>query len=146
MDHGDDNCTSWYEMKEVQRRRFAPPLEPKKNILSSRGNSYMVASEFSCDTEFEKNASTNHPAVMGLPSDLPAATSIVEADVLVNTSVPDFSSTLEQQVGEDFCDGAHKEPLTESNDDAMDGLSLMSHEVCGDGTIVAMKGQRSNIF
>ena len=56
----------------------------------------MVASEFSCDTEFEKNNSTNHPAVMGLPSDLPAATSIVEADVLVNTSVPDFSSTLEQ--------------------------------------------------
>jgi len=86
------------------------------------------------------------PTVMGLPSDLPAATSIVEADVLVNTSVPDFSSTLEQQVGEDFCDGAHKEPLTESNDDAMDGLSLISHEVCGDGTIVAMKGQRSNIF
>ena len=86
------------------------------------------------------------PTVMGLPSDLPAATSIVEADVLVNTSVPDFSSTLEQQVGEDFCDGAHKEPLTESNDDAMDGLSLMSHEVRGDGTIVAMKGQRSNIF
>ena len=36
------------------------------------------------------------PTVMGLPSDLPAATSIVEADVLVNTSVPDFSSTLEQ--------------------------------------------------
>ena len=56
-EHGDDYCTSWYEMKEVLRRRFAPPLEPKKNILSSSGNSYMVASEFSCDTEFEKNAS-----------------------------------------------------------------------------------------
>ena len=32
---GDDYCTSWYEMKEVLRRRFAPPLEPEKNILSS---------------------------------------------------------------------------------------------------------------
>ena len=28
----------------------------------------------------------------------------------------------------------------------MDGLSLMSHEVWGDGTIVDMKGHRSNIF
>ena len=50
----------------------------------------MVASEFSCDTQFEKNASTNHPAIMGSPSDLPAATSIVEADVPVNASVSDF--------------------------------------------------------
>ena len=65
MDHGDDYCTSWYEMKEVLRRRFAPPLEPKKNILSSSGNSYMVASEFSCDTQFEKNASTNLAATVG---------------------------------------------------------------------------------
>ena len=106
----------------------------------------MVTSEFSCDTQFEKNTSTNHTAIMGLPSDRPAATSIVGADVPVNPSVSDFSSKTEQQVCEDSCYGAHKEPLSESNDDAMDGLSLMSHEVRGDGTIVAMKGQHSNIF
>ena len=83
------------------------------------------------------------PTVMGLPSDLPAATSIVEANVPVNASVSD---TLEQQVYEDSCDEANSEPFTESNDDALDGLSLMSHEVCGDGTIIDMKGQHSNIF
>ena len=36
LDHGDDYCTSWYEMKEVLRRRFAPPS----------GSSYIVAFEF----------------------------------------------------------------------------------------------------
>ena len=71
LDHGDEYCTSWYEMKEVLRRRFAPPLEPKRNILSSSGNSDMVASEFSSATPFEKNNSTNQPAIMGLPSDIP---------------------------------------------------------------------------
>jgi hypothetical protein len=90
LEHGDDYCTSWYEMKEVLRRQYAPPLEPKKNILSSSGSSYVVASEFFCATQFEKNASTNHPAIMGLPSDLPAAASIVGADVPVNASVSDF--------------------------------------------------------
>ena len=142
-EHGDDYCTSWYEMKEVLRRRFAPPPEPEKNILSSSGSSYMVASEFACATQFEKNASTHRPTILELPSDLPAATSIVEANVPVNASVSD---TLEQQVCENSCDEANSEPFTESNDDALDGLSLMSHEVCGDGTIVDTKGQRSNIF
>ena len=47
----------------------------------------MVASEFSCATKFEKNASTNHPSIMELPNDLPVATSIVGADVPVNASV-----------------------------------------------------------
>jgi hypothetical protein len=64
-EHGDDYCTSWYEMKEVLRRRFVPPLEPEKNILSSSGSSYMVASEFAFATQFEKNASTNQLAIMG---------------------------------------------------------------------------------
>ena len=36
LEHGDDYCTSWYEMKEVLRRRFAPPS----------GSSYIVAFEF----------------------------------------------------------------------------------------------------
>jgi len=142
-EHGDDYCTSWYEMKEVLRRRFAPPPEPEKNILSSSGSPYMIASEFACATQFEKNVSTHQPAILELPSDLPAATSIVEANVPVNASVSD---TLEQQVCEDSCGEANSEPFTESNDDALDGLSLMSHEVCGDGTIIDMKGQRSNIF
>ena len=103
----------------------------------------MIASEFACATQFEKNASTHQPAILELPSDLPAATSIVEANVPVNASVSD---TLEKQVCEDSCGEANSEPFTESNDDALDGLSLMSHEVCGDGTIVDTKGQRSNIF
>ena len=55
LEHGDDYCTSWYEMKEVLRRRFSP----------SSGSSYMVAYEFFCAIEFEKNASTNHPAITG---------------------------------------------------------------------------------
>ena len=55
LEHGDDYCTSWYEMKEVLRRRFAPPS----------GSSYMVAYEFFCAVEFEKNASTNHLAITG---------------------------------------------------------------------------------
>jgi hypothetical protein len=38
--HGDDYCTSWYKMKEVLRRRFAPPLESENNILSISGSSY----------------------------------------------------------------------------------------------------------
>ena len=135
LDHGDDYCTSWYEMKEVLRRRFAPPPEPEKNILSSSESSCMVASEFACATQFEKNASTHQPAIFELPCDLPADTSIVEANVPVNASVSD---TLEQQVYEDSCDEANSEPFTEYNDDALDGLSLMSHEVCGDGTIVDM--------
>ena len=46
-------------------KAIAPPLEPKKNILSSSGSSYMVASEFSCATQFEKNASTNLAATVG---------------------------------------------------------------------------------
>ena len=123
---------------------ICPSSELEKSILSSSGSSYMVASKFSCATQFEKNASTHQLAILELPSDLPAATSIVEANVPVNASVSD---TLEQQVCEDSCDEANSEPaFTESNIDAMDGLSLMSHEVCGDGTIVDMKGQRSNIF
>ena len=103
----------------------------------------MVASEFACATQFEKNASTHRPTILELPSDLPAATSIVEANVPVNASVSD---TLEQQVCEDSCGEANSEPFTESNDDALDGLSLMLHEVCGDGTIVDMKGAAFQYF
>ena len=106
----------------------------------------MVESEFASATQFEKHASTNQPAIMGLPSDLPTATSIVGADVPVNASISDISSTLEQQVCEDSCDVADNEPLLESNDDATTGFSLMSHEVQRDGTIVKVMGQGSNIF
>ena len=66
----------------------------------------------------------------GLSCDLPTTTSIVGVDVLVNASDSIFSSTLEWQVCEDHCDGAYNEPFTKSNDDAMDGLSLMSRGVC----------------
>ena len=48
----------------------------------------------------------------------------------MNASDSIFSSTLEWQVCEDHCDGAYNEPFTKSNDDAMDGLSLMSRGVC----------------
>jgi hypothetical protein len=40
----------------------------------------------------------------------------------------------------------HKETLHEAVDDAMNGLSLMSHKVQNDGTTTDMKGQRCNIF
>ena len=103
----------------------------------------MVAFEFACATQFQKNASTHQLAIMELPSDFPAATSIVEANVLVNANVSD---TLEHQVCEDSCDEANSEPFTEYNDDALDGLSLMLHEVCGDGTIVDMKGAAVQYF
>jgi len=143
MEHGDDYCTSWYAMKEVLRRRFAPPLEPEKNIISSRGSFYMVASECASASQFEKNASTNQPAIMGLPSDLPATTSIVEADAPVNASVSDFS----------FTSGLHSSASYDSldiniddTDDASDGLSMMARDVQSDGTTVMVKGQRSNIF
>ena len=68
----DDHIRTWGDMTCVLRLRFVydamnktigPPLEPKKNILSS--SSYMVASEFSCATQFEKNASTNLAATVG---------------------------------------------------------------------------------
>ena len=97
----------------------------------------MVASEFASATQFEKNASTHQLAILELPSDLPAATSIVEANVPVNASVSD---TLEQQVCENSCDEANSEPFTESNDDATTGFSLMSHEVQRDGTIAKVMG------
>ena len=48
---------------DAMNKTIGPPLEPKKNILSS--SSYMVASEFSCATQFEKNASTNLAATVG---------------------------------------------------------------------------------
>ena len=64
----------------------------------------MIASEFACATQFEKNASTHQPAILELPSDFPAATSIVEANVLVNANVSD---TLKHQVCEDSCDEAN---------------------------------------
>ena len=167
----DDHIRTWGDMTCVLRRRFvydamnkaiAPPLEPKKNILSSSGSSYMVVSEFSCTTQFEKNASTNHAAIMGLPSDLPAATSIVGADVKVKAGGSDFSLTLGQKV----CESSYDDPVepliripaavVDSFNvssiepslaiDMTSALSLMSHEVQRDGTIANVKGQRSNIF
>ena len=103
----------------------------------------MVASQCASTSQFEKNASTNQPAIMGLPSDLPAATSIVEADVPVNASVSDFS----------FTSGLHSSASYDSldiniddTDDASDGLSMMARDVQSDGTAVMVKGQRSNIF
>ena len=143
--HGDDYCTSWYEMKEVLRRRFAPPLELEKNILSSSEISYMVASEFASATQFEKNASTNQPAIMGLPSDLPAATSIVEADVLVNASVSDFSFTSGLHSGASSHD-SQSDINIDDIDDSSDGLSMMARYVHSDGTAVMVKRQQSNII
>ena len=103
----------------------------------------MVESEFASATQFEKHASTNQPAIMGLPSDLPATTSIVEADAPVNASVLDFS----------FTSGLHSSASYDSldiniddTDDASDGLSMMARDVQSDGTTVMVKGQRSNIF
>ena len=104
----------------------------------------MVASQSASTSQFEKNASTNQPAIMGLPSDLPATTSIVEADAPVNASVSDFS----------FTSGLHSSASYDSQfdiniddtDDASDGLSMMARDVQSDGTAVMVKGQRSNIF
>ena len=98
----------------------------------------MVASEFASATQFENSTSTNQPAIMGLPSDLSAATSIVGGDVHVNASIFYISSPLDSC--EASCDGADNEPLTESNDDATTGFSLMSHEVQRDGTIAKVMG------
>ena len=167
----DDHIRTWGDMTCVLRRRFvydamnkaiAHPLEPKKNILSSSGSSYMVVSEFSCTTQFEKNASTNHAAIMGLPSDLSAATSIVGADVKVKAGGSDFSLTPGQKV----CESSYDDPVepliripaavVDSFNvssiepslaiDMTSALSLMSHEVQRDGTIANVMGQRSNIF
>jgi len=97
-----------------------------------------------------------------LPSDLPAATSIVGAYVKVKASGSDFSSTLGQQV----CKSSYDDPVepliripaavVDSFNvssiepslaiDMTSALSLMSHEVQRDGTIANVKGQRSNIF
>ncbi|CAN6371480.1 unnamed protein product [Urochloa humidicola] len=160
--HGPDHCTSWYETKEVLRHRFAPALEPMKHILSSGGSFSLDASDFSASKQFEKNASVEGPVKMVLPSDPFTATSIVEAGVQVRDSVPNLSSTPEQQVCESSCDD-HVEALIttiaavvdssidSSNESSLDvtmgsGLSLMSHEVHSDGTISAVKGQRSIIF
>ena len=104
----------------------------------------MVASECASASQFEKNASTNQPAIMGLPSDIPATTSIVEADAPVNASVSDFS----------FTSGLHSSASYDSQfdiniddtDDASDGLSMMARDVHSDGTAVMVKGQRSNVF
>ena len=167
LEHGDDYCTSWYAMKEALRRRFAPPFEPEKNILSSSGSSDLVASKFSSATPFEKNNSTNQPAIMGLPSDIPTATSIVGEDVPLNTSISDISSPLEQQAGvpeqisidervdlslasglhatDSSCD-TQPDIKIDDNDVASNGLSMMAREVHSDGTTIDVRGQRSNIF
>ena len=154
-------------MKEALRRRFAPPFEPEKNILSSSGSSDLVASKFSSATPFEKNNSTNQPAIMGLPSDIPTATSIVGEDVPLNTSISDISSPLEQQAGvpeqisidervdlslasglhatDSSCD-TQPDIKIDDNDVASNGLSMMAREVHSDGTTIDVRGQRSNIF
>ena len=150
-------------MKEALRRRFAPPFEPEKNILSSSGSSDLVASKFSSATPFEKNNSTNQPAIMGLPSDIPTATSIVGEDVPLNTSISDISSPLEQQAGVpeqisidervdlSLASGLHASDTQpdikiDDNDVASNGLSMMAREVHSDGTTIDVRGQRSNIF
>ena len=103
----------------------------------------MVASQCASTSQFEKNASTNQPAIMGLPSDLPAATSIVEADVPVNASVSDFSFTSELPSSASY---DSLDINIDDTDDASDGLSMMARDVQSDGTAVMVKGQRSNIF
>ena len=105
----------------------------------------MVASEFASATQFEKNASTNQPAIMGLPSDLPAATSIVEADVLVNASVSDFSFTSGLHSSASSYD-SQSDINNDDKDDPSDGLSMMARDVHSDGTAVMVKGQCSNVF
>jgi hypothetical protein len=104
---------------------------------------------------------------MGLPSDIPTATSIVGEDVLLNTSISDISSPLEQQAGvpeqisidervdlslasgldssASPCDTKSEINIDDTND-VSDGLSMMAQEVQCDGTIANVKGQRSSIF
>ena len=85
-------------MKEVLRRRFAPPLEQKDNILSSNLSFSMDASEFSCAKQLEMTASTDSPVIMETQSDLVPVTSTVETCVKVNDSDSEFSSIPEHQV------------------------------------------------
>ena len=98
----------------------------------------MVASEFASATQFEKNASTNQPAIMGLPSDLPAATSIVEADVLVNASVSEFSFTSGLHSSASSYD-SNSDINIDDTDGPLDGLSMMARDVHSDDTAVMVK-------
>ena len=82
---------------------------------------------------------------MELPSDFPAATSIVEANVLVNASVSDFSFTSGQRSSASSYD-YQSDINIDDTDDPSDGLSMMARDVHSDGTVVMVKGQRSNIF
>ena len=97
-------------------------------------------------TDHIQNRISNYqPAIMGLPSDLSAATSIVGADVKVKVGGSDFSLTPGQQV----CESSYDDPVepliripaavVDSFNvssiepslaiDMTSALSLMSHEV-----------------
>uniref|UniRef100_A0A0D9XYF2 Retrotransposon gag domain-containing protein n=1 Tax=Leersia perrieri TaxID=77586 RepID=A0A0D9XYF2_9ORYZ len=133
LGNGDDYFISWYEMKEVLRHRFAPALESKQHILSSGGCFSFHASEISGSKEFEKNASPKNPIEIVSASDTIATTSIVETALITTIAMvvdPSIDSFIEPSLDVNMASG----------------LSLMSHEVHRDGTISAMKEQRSNIF
>ena len=57
----------------------------------------------------------------------------------------DFSFTSELHSGASSCD-SQSEINIDDTDDASNGLSMMAREVHSDGTVVTVKGQRSNIF
>ena len=59
--------------------------------------------------------------------------------------IPQVSSKLGLQTSapsyDNLCDS-----IADASDDTSNGLSMLAHEVHGDGTIIDIKGQRSNIF
>ena len=57
----------------------------------------------------------------------------------------DFSVTSELHSSASSCD-SQSEINIDDTDDASNGLSMMAREVHSDGTVVTVKGQRSNIF
>jgi hypothetical protein len=71
------------------------------------------------------------------------STTIENHEIFVAQSA-EISPTIEQQVLKSSCD-VDVELLFDICDDVV-GLSLMSHEVQCDGTIIEVKGQRSKIF
>jgi hypothetical protein len=151
LEHGADYCTSWYAMKEALRRRFAPPLEPEKTILSCSGSSYMGASELSCADSIKKAIFATKPLVSSKAIqqedsqlfqqvDVP----VVQAPVIHESDDYSIASGLDSSASP--CDTKSEIKIDDTNDVALSGLSMMAREVHSDGTIIDVRGQRSNIF
>ena len=142
-EHGDDYCTSWYEMKEVLRRRFALPLEPEKTILSCRGSSYMGASEFSCANSIKKAIFATKPLVSSKAIQKEDSQLFQQVDVPV-VQAPVIHESDDYSIASGLDSSAS--PCESNTNDVSDGLSMMAQEVQCDGTIANVKGQRSSIF